>query len=157
MRTITLAIAGLLLLASCSDEPTPIEPPASSPGAPSPTPPSLPALATKDTPEGAGQFVRFWVASFNYAAKTGRSELMTAHARRCEPCHEYAEDFERLPPADRPTGPAWNLKRVTVVLSRNPIEVETEMKVEGESKLAHLTFVLNDGAPFRLTDIYEKK
>lgn len=157
MRIVTLAIAGLLLFSGCSSDPKPIEP------SPEPSPtssveaPRLPDGANADTPEGAGRFVRFWVDAFNYAALTGRSNVMSKYARHCKPCLQYAADFKNLKPSERPKGNAWKLQRVSVYLSRNPIEVETEVKVEGEAGKSTFTFVLNSHSPFEILNIYDRR
>ncbi|TXL63214.1 DUF6318 family protein [Aeromicrobium terrae] len=155
MRIVTLAIAGLLLFSGCSSDPRPIEPPRKS-ATPTLAPPDLPNEAKKDTPSGAATFVGFWVSAFNYAAKTGDGHLMVKHAPKCKPCREYAGDFKSLKQSERPKGAAWTLNDVRVGGSRDPIEVVTEVKVEGEKALVPLTFVLNDHAPFQLVDIYRR-
>ena len=93
MRSFTLAIAALLLLSACTDDPEPIEPTASPSAKPSPTAPSMPQEARADDPSGAATFVGYWVSAFNYAAQTGRRRPMLEHAQSCKPCRGYAEDF----------------------------------------------------------------
>ena len=85
MRLIGLTCAALVMLAACSGEPTPIEPtskpsptkPASSAGGTSSLePPKLPAAAKRNDETGAANFVLYWVKAFNYAARTGDTELL---------------------------------------------------------------------------------
>ena len=81
MRSIALAIAALMLVASCADDPEPIEPTASPSAKPTAAPPSMPEKANADDPSGAATFVRYWVSTFNYAAQTGDTEpIETARA-----------------------------------------------------------------------------
>ena len=157
MRSIALAIAALLLLASCADDPEPIEPKPSPSAKRNPTPPSMPKKAKADDPSGAATFVGYWVSTFNYAAQTGDADPMRKHAQDCEPCKEYADEFQSLPTARRPKSPPWKLEDVSVGPSRKPIEVETTVEVLDEKKRYPLTFVLNSGSPFELVDIYERK
>ena len=91
MRSIALAIAALLLLASCSDDPEPIEPKTSGPAdAPSP-----PAQAAQDTPDGAASFVSYYIEVLNFAAKTGDVSPLTAlSSPRCDGCREYIDLYE---------------------------------------------------------------
>jgi hypothetical protein len=155
MRSLALAVAALMMLASCSDDPEPIEPTAS-PTTPALSEPSMPAKAKADTPSGAATFVGFWVSTFNYAAQTGDADPMRQNARDCKPCMEYADEFQSLPDADRPKKPPWTLKEVSVQPSRKPIEVVTTVEVLDEQRAYPLTFVLNSGAPYELVDIYER-
>jgi hypothetical protein len=155
MRSFTLAIAALLLLASCTDEPEPIEPKKSE--AARPSAPSFPRRAREDTPSGAATFVGYWVSTFNYAAQTGDADPMRQYAPDCRPCMDYADEFQSLPKNRRPKKPAWTLKDVSVAPRRKPIEVVTTVKVLHEEKPYPLTFVLNARAPFKIVDIYERK
>ena len=155
MRSFALAIAALLLLASCSDDPEPIEPKTSA--SRTPTEPVLPDSAREDTPSGAANFVDYWVATFNYGAQTGNVELMLSHAGECEPCKGYAKDFRSLPAKKRAKGQAWTLTNVRVGPERDPIEVVANVRVLKENKTYPLTFVLNSRAPFELVNIYERE
>jgi hypothetical protein len=75
-----------MLLASCSDDPEPIEPTASA----SANAPSPPAQAEQDTPDGAASFVSHYIEVLNYAARTGDVSLLTAlSSPRCDGCQEY--------------------------------------------------------------------
>ena len=155
MRSIALAIAALLLLASCSDDPEPIEPKTSA--SRTPTEPVLPDSAREDTPSGAANFVDYWVATFNYGAQTGNVELMLSHAGDCEPCKGYAKDFRKLAPSNRAKEPVWRLSNVSVSANRDPIEVEADVEIASEQDPSTLVFVLNGRAPFELTDIYKSQ
>ena len=95
MRSIALAIAAVLLLASCSDDPEPIEPTATR--GPSDTPPTLPASAREDTPGGAANFVKYWIEVSNYAAQTGdTSELKEISDTDCAGCEKYIDLYESI-------------------------------------------------------------
>jgi thiol-disulfide isomerase/thioredoxin len=155
MRTLALAIAAVLLLASCADDPEPIEPKTSSSGTPSE--PVLPDSAREDSPSGAANFVDYWVSTFNYGARTGKVELMLSHAGDCKPCKRYAKDFQQLAPSSRAKEPVWRLSNVSVSANRDPIEVEADVEIADEQDPSTLVFVLNDQAPFELTDIYKSQ
>jgi thiol-disulfide isomerase/thioredoxin len=155
MRSIALAIAAVLLLASCSDDPEPIEPKTSASGIP--TEPVLPDSAREDSPGGAANFVDYWVSAFNYGAQTGNVELMLSHAGECKPCKGYAKDFRQLAPSNRAKEPVWRLSNVSVSANRDPIEVEADVEIANEQDPSTLVFVLNDQAPFELTDIYKSQ
>ena len=155
MRSITLAIAAVLLLASCSDDPVPIEPKTSASG--TPAEPVLPDSAREDTPSGAANFVDYWVSTFNYGAQTGKVELMLSHAGDCKPCEGYAKDFRQIAPSNRAKEPVWRLSNVSVSADRDPIEVEADVEIANEEDPSTLVFVLNDQAPFELTDIYKSQ
>lgn len=135
MRTFALAVAATLLLASCTDNPKPIEPKPSATSKSTPSKPTLPAKASEDTPSGAATFVGYWVETFNYAAQTGDVAPMREFAQKCKPCLGYADDFQSLPTSKRPTGPAWTLKDVSVAPNRNPIQVVTTVEVLKEKKV----------------------
>ncbi|MGA8850675.1 MAG: DUF6318 family protein, partial [Aeromicrobium sp.] len=66
-------IALAFALAACSSDPQPREPDPTSATRPSSTstPPTMPAQASEDSPEGAAAFVNYWVTVSNYAAATG--------------------------------------------------------------------------------------
>ena len=89
MRSIALAIAAVLLLASCSDDPGPIEPGQTKPG-PSVTPPAMPSAAQSKAPEGQVAFVRHVVEVLNYSVSSGSTEeLERLLAPGCEGCRRY--------------------------------------------------------------------
>ena len=157
MRSIALAIATLVLVGSCTDDPEPIEPKGSATPSQAPTEPAMPDSAKEDTPSGAANFVDYWVSTFNYGAQTGKVEPMLSHAGRCEPCRGYATDFRQLEPSARAKKPVWRLSNVSVSANRDPIEVEADVDIAGERKPSVLVFVLNDGAPFKLIDIYKSQ
>ena len=92
MRSITLAIATVLLLASCSDDPEPIEPTASASASTAPSPPTQ---AGEDTPDGAASFVSYYIEVLNFAARSGDVSLLTAlSSSRCDGCREYIDLYE---------------------------------------------------------------
>ena len=155
MRPFALAIAALLLLSSCTDEPEPIEPTASTRARP--TAPSMPKEANADDPSGAATFVGYWVSTFNYAAQTGEVKPMLEHAQDCKPCRGYAKDFRALEPSDRAAGQVWRLSNVTVSPDRDPIQVSAKVAIANEERPSELVFVLNEKAPFELVDIYKSR
>ena len=157
MRSFALAIAALVLLSSCTDEPEPIEPKDTASPSQAPTEPAMPDSAKEDTPSGAANFVDYWVSTFNYGAQTGDVDPMLSRAGECKPCRGYAKDFRALTEDRRASGPAWTLTNVRVGASRNPIEVDADVRVLDEDKTYPLTFVLNSRAPFKLVDVYERE
>ena len=95
MRSIALAIAAVLLLASCSDDPEPIEP-TTSPSSER-IAPTLPSKAEKETPDGAIAFVAHWIATFNFAVNAGAVEgFKTLNEPGCEGCKSYEDEIVRL-------------------------------------------------------------
>jgi len=157
MRSFALAVAALLLVGSCTDDPEPIEPKKSATPSPAATEPAMPDSAREDTPSGAANFVDYWVSTFNYGAKTGDVEPMLKDASECKPCMGYARDFQRLAPSDRAKKRVWQLSDVSVSADRDPIEVEAQVEIANERKPSNLVFVLNRRAPFKLTDIYKSR
>ena len=95
MRLFALAIAALLLLSSCTDEPAPIEP-KSSPTAKSPAiAPALPSEATKETPDGAIAFVNHWINVLNFAVNTGAVEkIRDLNDPKCKGCRSYEDQVK---------------------------------------------------------------
>ncbi len=94
MRSIALAIAAVLLLASCSDEPEPIEPTDISLRSHQPNL-SLPKSAREDTPSGAADFVGLLGRDVQLRAHIPATVgPMLKHSGDCKPCEGYAN---RLP------------------------------------------------------------
>ena len=90
MRSFTLAIATLLLLSSCTDDPQPIEPKPTPSVKPTATAPTLPSEATKETPDGAIAFVAHWIDVFNFSVSSGDlSALRDLNGSKCEGCDIY--------------------------------------------------------------------
>jgi hypothetical protein len=154
MRFGGIVLAVLLTLGACSSDPEPKEPKRTATSAtPTATPPTMPAQAKEDTPSGAATFVNYFVGTFNYAARTGNATPMTNASPNCEPCLNYAKDFERLESSDRADEDVWTVEDLSVGASRNPIELDAKVSVAGEG-VTELTFVLNSEAPFEIRDIY---
>jgi hypothetical protein len=88
MRSIALAIATLVLVSSCTDDPEPIEP------TPPPEAPAMPPEAKEDSPEGVANFVDHYIDVFNYASNSGRvDELVRLSADSCKGCESYIDLF----------------------------------------------------------------
>jgi hypothetical protein len=93
MRSFALAIAAVMLLASCSDDPEPIEPTDSPSSQPSAAP-VLPSKAEKETPDGAIAFVAHWIETFNFAVNTGAIDPFIALNRpTCGGCKSYEDQI----------------------------------------------------------------
>ena len=116
MRSFVLAIAAMLLAASCTDDPEPIEPKPSDSPNPSAAPPEMPREAKANTPTGAANFVAYWVAVSNFAARTGNTkELRQISHRDCEGCRTYIDLFEDTYAAGGYfKGSEWRLSEVEV-------------------------------------------
>jgi hypothetical protein len=91
MRFGGIVLAVLLTLGACSSDPQPKEPKRTTTSAtPTATPPTMPAQAKEDTPEGAAAFVKHYIDVFNYAASTGDvEELSRLSSPDCEGCQSY--------------------------------------------------------------------
>ena len=90
MRSFVLAIAALLLVASCTDDPEPIEPKPTASPKPTATAPALPTEATKETPDGSIAFVAHWIDVFNFSANSGDlTALRELNGPDCEGCEIY--------------------------------------------------------------------
>ncbi|AXT85390.1 hypothetical protein C6I20_09460 [Aeromicrobium sp. A1-2] len=91
MRFGGIVLVVLLTLAACSSDPAPREPASGASSAtPTTTPPTMPAQAKLDSPEGAAAFVKHYIDVFNYAAATGDvDELSRLSDPDCEGCQRY--------------------------------------------------------------------
>lgn len=91
MRFGGIVLAVLLTLGACSSDPEPKEPKRTATSAtPTATPPTMPAQAKEDTPEGAAAFVKHYIDVFNYASNTGDvEELSRLSSPDCEGCQNY--------------------------------------------------------------------
>jgi hypothetical protein len=116
MRSFALALAALLLVGSCTDDPEPIEPKVSDTPNPSASPPEMPREAKANTPTGAANFVAYWVEVSNFAAHTGNTEeLEQISDRRCAGCRTYIDLYEDTYAAGGYfKGSEWRLSEVEV-------------------------------------------
>jgi hypothetical protein len=116
MRTFALAIATLLLLGACTDDPEPIEPKPSDSTGSRASVPELPKEAREDTPSGAATFVNYWVKVSNFASQTGDTkELRRISDDGCDGCRTYIELYEETYAAGGYfQGSEWKLSRVKV-------------------------------------------
>jgi hypothetical protein len=91
MRFGGIVLAVLLTLGACSSDPEPKEPKRTATSAtPTATPPTMPAQAKEDTPEGAAAFVKHYIDVFNYASNTGDvEELSRLSSPACKGCQSY--------------------------------------------------------------------
>ena len=115
MRSFALAIASLVLLTACTDDPGPIEPTASPSLSPT-TPPAMPNKARENTPSGAATFVSYWVEVSNFASQTGDTkELKRISDGDCEGCRTYIDLYEDTYAAGGYfRGSEWRLSEVEV-------------------------------------------
>ena len=114
MRSFALTIAALVLLTGCTDDPEPIEPPASP--RVSATQPAMPSKARENTASGAATFVSYWVEVSNYASQTGNTrELTRISDEECEGCRSYIDLYEETYAAGGYfKGSEWRLSNVEV-------------------------------------------
>jgi hypothetical protein len=116
MRSFVLAIAAVLLLASCTDDPKPIEPKATDATNPTAVAPEMPREASENTPTGAANFVSYWVEVSNFAAHTGDTkELRRISDTKCQGCRTYIDLYEDTYAAGGYfKGSDWRLSEVEV-------------------------------------------
>jgi hypothetical protein len=74
---------------------SPSIPPTTATTAPTPTPPPQPAAATTDSPTGAQSFARYWLATLDYAYKTGDTKPFLALGR-CKSCQSLADGIDEF-------------------------------------------------------------
>lgn len=93
MRFGGIVLAALLTLGACTSDPEPKEPKRTATSAtPTSTPPTMPAQAQEDTPEGAAAFVKHYIDVFNYASNTGDvEELSRLSSPDCKGCQRYIQ------------------------------------------------------------------
>lgn len=91
MRFGGIVLTALLVLGACTSDPQPKEPkPSATTATPTASPPSMPAQAKEDSPEGAAAFVKHYINVFNYASSTGDvEELSRLSSPECEGCQSY--------------------------------------------------------------------
>ena len=88
MRSFALAVAAVLLLGSCTDDPEPIEPAGNA--EPTVTAPAMPDIAKAESPKGQIAFVRHVVSVLNFAVDSGSThELEELFDPACEACGKY--------------------------------------------------------------------
>ena len=134
MRSFALAIASLLLMASCTGDPDPIEPTPSELEATAPRPPDQ---VGKDTPEGAAAFVSYYVDVLNFAAKTGKvSTLSELSSPRCKGCREYIDLYSGVYSAGGSfEGGEWSLSDIELEVRQRTTDVFVRIEAdEGQVK-----------------------
>ena len=156
MRFGGIVLVVLLTLGACSSEPAPKEPKRTAKSAmPTATPPTMPAQAKKDTPEGTAAFVKHYIDVFNYAASTGDvEELSRLSAPSCKPCTRYADKFEAIyAKGDRISVRLWDLHDDELELVGDT-RVNADMDInEGTLKRYKFGFDVTPTAPFVLRNI----
>ena len=156
MRFGGIVLAVLLTLGACSSDPEPKEPKRTATSAtPTATPPTMPAQAKEDTPEGAAAFVKHYIDVFNYAASTGDvEELSRLSSPDCGPCTKYAERFKAIyDRGDRISERLWGLHgdELEIVGDR---QVNTDMDVnEGVIKRYRFRFSVSPTTPYLLNNV----
>jgi hypothetical protein len=102
-RILIAAILALVGLTACGDdagpEPAPLEAarPSESAIATEVTPPVMPAAAMGGDALSAKAFVRYWVATFNYATATGdTASLRRLGSRHCQSCRSITDRIDKV-------------------------------------------------------------
>lgn len=138
-RALAAAVAGLALLASCSDNPEPA--PLEVSGSPSASPsadaaPEMPEEARENTPEGAEAFVRYWVEVLNAAGAEGDVKaLHKLSLRSCDTCTGIADGIARVY-ADGGSieGEGWSIESASVLPGAdNTLVIDTQVNVAAQS------------------------
>lgn len=164
MRRVVIASCLLLALTACRSqepiEPTPTpKPTATTTSAADPDlkPPTLPAQARKNTPEGAAAFVAYWVKTFNYAARTGDVEPISQASFRCKACNSYVSALKGVAArGELSKSDLWNLRSTLVTRDERIYEVSAKIKIRTSSGLSveQIGFRIRSGSPSYLIDIY---
>ncbi|MGA8852057.1 MAG: DUF6318 family protein, partial [Aeromicrobium sp.] len=114
-------------------------------------PPTMPAQASEDSPEGAAAFVNYWIALVNFGAVTGNVKQLKATSRGCEPCTKLSGALASQEATERPTKKVWRPSSITpdAVGARATVEVS-----EGElSQVYDLRFAITETLPYSVRDI----
>jgi hypothetical protein len=149
MRFGGMVLVSALALGACSSDPVPRQPDddATTSASPTPTapPPTRPAQASEDSPEGAAAFVDYYVRVFNYAAATGDvAELSRLSAPSCDGCQRYIDLYRDTYEAGGYfRGGDWRIG-------------EIGLRSAQDSTLA-TTAVRSGGARFKMTSADEEK
>jgi len=133
MRFGGIVLAVLLTLGACSSDPEPREPKRTATSAtPTATPPTMPAQAKEDTPEGAAAFVKHYIDVFNYASNTGDvAELSRLSSPDCEGCQRYVKLYRDTYKAGGYfKGGDWTIGEIT--LDYGPGETYADTHVNAE-------------------------
>lgn len=156
MRFGGIGLAVLLTLGACSSDPAPKEPKRTATSATATaTPPTMPAQAKEDTPEGAAAFVKHYIDVFNYASNTGDvEELSRLSSPKCDPCTKYAERFKEIyARGDRISVRLWDLHGTDLELLGDT-EINADMEVnEGTTKRYKFRFDVSSRLPRVLENI----
>lgn len=93
-RVAVAALAPLLLLAGCQDDPESLMPSDTVTSSPTATDtPSEVGTEAKETPE---EFLRRWQAAALHAQRSGDVDVYRALGPQCEPCNAFADQVERI-------------------------------------------------------------
>lgn len=159
MRYLALAVLMLPLLTACGEpevkEPTTSATPSSSPS-PTLTPPTIPAQAKEDSPEGAAAFVRHWVGVFNLAARTGRTDELERLGTNCTGCNSYISSIGSLGADKRPSRSIWALESLAVEKVRNGYRVKARVSTRSAKhaeRIEQFGFTLVRRAEFRVSQL----
>lgn len=144
-----MVLTAALLVGACSSDPAPKEPagtPSASSQAPTAAPPTMPAQAREDSPEGAAAFVVYYIDVFNHAARTGDvTELSKLSSPDCTGCQRYIKLYRDTYAAGGYfKGGDWKLGELTL----EPSETETFITTEVTSTAT--AYRRRSGSPERL-------
>lgn len=159
MRFGGIVLLALLTLGACSSDATPKEPePGPTTATPTVTPPTMPAQATENTPEGAATFVKHYIDVFNYAATTGGTDQLRSLSAACAPCDSYATEFEKTyARGDYFSHNLWKTKtlHLKVFSKRIDTTVEVGATEKGQPVVYTLVFSTPRKPPFRVRNIVQ--
>lgn len=159
MRFGGIVLVVLLTLGACSSDPEPKEPKrTATSAAPTATPPTMPAQAKEDTPEGAAAFVKHYIDVFNYAASSGNTRPLRALSSTCAPCDSYATEFENTHArGDYFAKDLWTVKNVhlDVFTERIDAVVDVGATEKGRRVKYTLRFTTPPKAPFKVRNIVQ--
>lgn len=159
MRFGGIVLAVLLTLGACSSDPEPKEPKRTATSAtPTATPPTMPAQAKEDTPEGAAAFVKHYIDVFNYAATTGDTRRLKALSSDCAPCESYAKEFEdTYARGDYFSDDLWSMKDLRLEVFTNKIEATVDVGAteKNEPVTYTLMFTTPRKPPFTVKSIVQ--
>ena len=155
MRSFALAIAALILVSSCTDDPEPIEPTASA--TTEPTAPSMPEQAREGSPEGAAAFVSHYIRILNYAASTGDlAELSRLSADECDGCRTYIDLYRDVHAAGGYfRGGDWKASNVELEIHKKTTDVFVTVHSDGGKVKPSADRKLEDGKPVNGDVVFE--
>jgi uncharacterized protein DUF6318 len=118
-----VAVSVSVLVAGCTQDagpkpsPLPSTTKTASPSSTAPTPPVMPAEAKGTSAKSAKAFVRYWIATLNFAGRSGNTtSLRESSAQRCAACNAIADFIDKVYSAGGSiSGDGWSVRTVRFV------------------------------------------